>query len=171
MSLFHSVHFGDLSPGVLLYQTSAPAIATRHSVLGVNCTVETYRPICLVYYNHVHSHLVQKGPKAVFRPSENECKSENFLWCFPFILWSFSLSLRVNRPLELNYSKQLEKGQEEAAYQLQSCQVLLPPKILLHMWPKGSKAIVGVHTYVHKWITHSYKPSWKINKSIAQGDR
>ena len=104
--------------------------------------------------------LGAKGPKAVFTPSESQCKSENVLWCL-----SFSLSLGVNRPLEMNYSKQLENGQEETAYQLQSCQVLLPPKILLHMWPQGSKAIVGVHTYVHKWIAHSYKPSWKINKS------
>ena len=38
---------------------------------------------------------------AVFRPSKSECESENFLGCLPLILWSFSLSLGVNRPQEL----------------------------------------------------------------------
>ena len=33
-------------------------------------------------------------------PRESECESENFVWCLTFILWSFSHSLGVNRPLE-----------------------------------------------------------------------
>ena len=41
-----------------------------------------------------------KGP---FTPDESEGKGESFLWCLPFILWSFSLSLKlslgVNRSL------------------------------------------------------------------------
>ena len=36
--------------------------------------------------------------KAVLRSSKSEREIDNFLWYLPFILWSFSLSLGVNRP-------------------------------------------------------------------------
>lgn len=39
--------------------------------------------------------------KVVMRSSESERESGNFLWCFPSILWSFSLSLSLS--LALNW--------------------------------------------------------------------
>jgi hypothetical protein len=52
----------------------------------------------------------------------------------------------------------------EATYHLQNCYVLLPPKVLLHLRPKGCQQVVRVHDDVHKQVDDSdqgYMASWK----------
>ena len=53
------------------------------------------------------------------------------------------------------------------SYQLDSCEVSLPPQVLLHVRSQTSKSVVGVHKYMNKCIHRGSQDRWKKWRAVS----